>query len=112
MMSDDELIALFRNERASFDSLAAMLDQDIALRMSTDYGRYGLEDLDEPRRAAYVRLFHRIRCGQNIWNEDDGILFQQYVEKFASDPKDCWMRGYWRARKPVPGSLVRTSDTV
>src|SRR4029079_15495342 len=59
-MTDDELIALFHDLRASFDSLATMLDQDRFITWADSYGA----ELGAQRRwmkeAELARLPHRV----------------------------------------------------
>ena len=122
LRSDDELIAVFERERASFDSLATMLEEDRDIEMLSDYAnwvqirgaRYVFSrggdalppGLSAERWDTYERLLRRVDTGRNIWNHADGVLFQQYVAKFG--PEDSrWMRGYWYARVPPrPGSVT------
>jgi hypothetical protein len=59
-MTDDQLIALFHDQRASFDSLATMLDEDRFITWADSYG----SDLGAQRRwmkeAELARLPHRV----------------------------------------------------
>lgn len=126
LMSDDELITLFHNERASFDSLVTMFDEDPWIKGGDSYGYYlgsqsrgmtpaelaGLPHrIPEERWATYERLLRRVHCGRNVWIDSTHVLLQQYVEKMAPNPDDHWMRGYWYARVPVRGKVL-TTDLV
>jgi hypothetical protein len=102
LMTDDELIAVFKQERASFDSLAVMFDDDRAITMLDGYAVRHADDIGvSPERwDTYARLLLRIHVGRNVWSDDDGVLYQQYVNKFG-DENGRWMRGYYYARKPL-----------
>jgi len=114
LMTDAELIGTFRQERASFDSLAVMLGPErdslaIQLARSGDicildgYGARNSGDGSAPtlHQATIERLLRRVRVGRNVWADTTRILFQQYVNKFG--PEDSrWMRGYYYARQPLP----------
>jgi hypothetical protein len=114
LMTDAELMGIFQNERASFDSLAVMIGEErdslsVQLNRSGDIcilddygGRPPRDDAATTARwTAYERLLRRVRVGRNVWADTTRILFQQYVNKFG--PEDSrWMRGYYYARQPLP----------
>ena len=127
LMTDDELLATFRSERAAFDSLATMLGEDGKVRFLDHYAlyldrgdtanSYQLPGVSTPgvpgeRRDTYERLLRRIRVGRNVWSDSSGILFQQYVRKLG--PVEArWMRGYYFARRPLPAwAMVRETDLL
>jgi hypothetical protein len=120
LMSDNEMIDLFQRERASFDSLATMLDEDADIGMLDSYARtfqsrgadIHMMQIPEARRAAYERLLRRVYCSRNIWSDDDGILMQQFVQKWQPNERDNWMRGFWYARKPLDKGQVTTENLL
>ena len=126
LMTDDELIARFQSERASFDSLAVMVGEDrdsLAVQLGADrdicmidgYGAHQARSdaASTARRNTYERLLRRVRVGRNVWCDTSRILFQQYVRK--SGPKESrWMRGYVYARAPldVKDKEIREGDLL
>jgi hypothetical protein len=126
LMTDGELISRFERERASFDSLATMLGEDRTIRFMDGYAEHlddgsryvsyhepgaALPGIPSERWDAYERLLRRIRVGRNVWSTADGILFQQYVQKFGA-PETRWMRGYYYARRPLEGARVVGTDLL
>jgi len=113
LMTDDELIARFERERASFDRLAVMFGEDrdsLAVQLGANgdicmidgygAGRTPSYAASTARWNTYQRLLRRVRVGRNVWCDTSRILFQQYVRKWG--PKESrWMRGYVYVRQPL-----------
>jgi len=112
LMTDDELIARFQSERASFDSLAVMVGEDrdsVAVQLGENgdlcmidaYGtRHTRSEASTARWETYERLLRRVRVGRNVWCDTSRIAFQQYVHKYGP-MESRWMRGYVYARDPL-----------
>jgi hypothetical protein len=111
--TDDQMIAMFGGERASFDSLATMLDRDRWIRDMSEYGELldmgqgvvyrhsahrEVPGITDERWNAYERLLRRVRVGNHVWPDSFGIAFEQYAG-------GGWRRGYYWGRRPL--AIVR-----
>lgn len=112
-MSDDAMIANLRAQRASFDSLATMLDTDRKIRAFMANAQYAdtggtyqvrhaphaaLGGIPGERWDAYARLLTRTGAGRNVDNGVGGILFTQWVEGAFVQKRQ--IHGYYYARRP------------
>jgi hypothetical protein len=127
LMTDEELTTRFHRERASFDSLATMLDEDRSIRFMDSYAEHldtggpynayheanaSVPEVSSERWNTYTRLLRRIAVGRNVWSDSTHVLFQQYVNRFGP-VESRWMRGYYYARQPLgPRDRVETGDLL
>jgi hypothetical protein len=113
LKTDAELIADFNEQRASFDSLAMMLDEDSTVTFMNGYA-FGTRlppEMPEGRKATYERLFHRTGVAYNIWADTAGVMLQTFVHKWDKQENN-WLRGYYYARQPMHKKKIIETDLL